>query len=102
MGGSDGRLQRDGWQGREHYFPVLRPDGADTLDEKHRFQGASFSDFETRYTGLSCVNLADQTTKYYYVENDDVLVYNLGTNPLMQYGVDETKDALRTNVLTAL
>lgn len=48
------------------------------------------------------MNLADQTTKYYYVENDDVLVYNLGTNPLMQYGVDETKDALRTNVLTAL
>ena len=55
-----------------------------------------------KYTGLSCVNLADQTTKYYHVENDDALVYNLGTNPLMQYGVDETKDALRTNVLTAL
>ena len=55
----------------------------DTLDEEHRFEGASFSDFETKYTGLSCVNLADQ-------------------NPLMQYGVDETKDALRTNVLTAL
>ena len=75
---------------------------ADTLDEKHRFKGTSFSDFETRYTGLSCVNLADQITKYYHVENDDALVYNLGTNPFMQYGVDETKDALRTNVLTAL
>ena len=25
-GGSDGRLQRDGRQGREHYFPVLRTD----------------------------------------------------------------------------
>jgi hypothetical protein len=74
----------------------------DTLDEEHRFEGASFSDFETKYTGLSCVNLADQTTKYYHVENDDALAYNLGTNPLMQYGVDETKDALRTNVLTAL
>ena len=74
----------------------------DTLDEEHRFEGASFSDFETKYTGLSCVNMADQTTKYYHVENDDALVYNLGTNPLMQYGVDETKDALRTNVLTAL
>lgn len=74
----------------------------DTLDEEHRFEGASFSDFETKYTGLSCVNLADQTTKYYHVENDGALVYNLGTNPLMQYGVDETKDTLRTNVLTAL
>ena len=84
---------------------IFRPYGqtvVDTLDEEHRFEGASFSDFETRYTGLSCVNLADQTTKYYHVENDDALVYNLGTNPLMQYGVDETKDALRTNVLTAL
>lgn len=84
---------------------IFRPYGqtvVDTLDEEHRFEGASFSDFETRYTGLSCVNLADQTTKYYHVENDDALVYNLGTNPFMQYGVDETKDALRTNVLTAL
>ncbi|SDZ96864.1 hypothetical protein SAMN02745687_01261 [Lachnospiraceae bacterium NK3A20] len=84
---------------------IFRPYGqtvVDTLDEEHRFEGASFSDFETRYTGLSCVNLADQTTKYYHVENDDALVYNLGTNPFMQYGVDETKDALRANVLTAL
>ncbi|MGN0254916.1 MAG: hypothetical protein ACI4W2_00185, partial [Eubacterium sp.] len=84
---------------------IFRPYGqtvVDTLDEEHRFEGASFSDFETRYTGLSCVNLADSTTKYYHVDDDDALVYNLGTNPLLQYGVDETKDALRTNVLTAL
>jgi hypothetical protein len=74
----------------------------DTLDEEHRFAGGSFSDFETRYTGLSCVNLADKTTKYYGVEEDTGLTYNLGTNPFMQYGVDETKDALRNNVLTAL
>lgn len=84
---------------------IFRPYGqavVDTLDEEHRFEGASFSDFETRYTGLSCVNLADKMTKYYGMEEDTGLTYNLGTNPFLQYGVDETKDAMRKNILTAL
>lgn len=84
---------------------IFRPYGqtvVDTLDEKHRFEGASFSDFETRYTGLSCVNLADKMTKYYGMEEDTGLTYNLGTNPFLQYGVDETKDTIRKNILTAL
>lgn len=74
----------------------------DALDPEHRFSGGSFSDFETRYTGLSCVNLADKMTKYYHVEEDTGLTYNLGTNPFLQYGVDETKDKMRTEILTAL
>ncbi len=56
----------------------------DTIDSKHRFTGASFSDFETRYTGLSCVNIGDKTTSYYGMEVDDALTYNLRLkrNPL--------------------
>ena len=83
-------------------FKVYNQNIVDTLDPEHRFSGGSFSDFETRYTGLSCVNLADKMTKYYHVEEDTGLTYNLGTNPFLQYGVDETKDKMRASILTAL
>ena len=56
----------------------------DTIDKYHRLNGASFSDFHTRYTGLSCVNIYDKTTSYYSMEQDDGLTYNLGSNPFLQ------------------
>ena len=74
----------------------------DTIDTKRRFTGASFSDFETRYTGVSCVNIADKTTSYYGLETDDALTYNLGSNPFMQYGVDKTEEDMRRAVLDAI
>lgn len=74
----------------------------DTIDSKHRFTGASFSDFETRYTGLSCVNIGDKTTSYYGMEVDDALTYNLGSNPFMQYGVDDAKEEMRRAILHSL
>lgn len=74
----------------------------DTLDTQHRFTGASFSDFITRYTGISCVNIAEKTTSYYGLEVDDGLTYNLGSNPFLQYGVEEAQAGQRRAVLTAL
>lgn len=74
----------------------------DTIDSKHRFTGASFSDFETRYTGLSCVNIGDKTTSYYGMEVDDALTYNLGSNPFLQYGVNEAKEEMRRAILHSL
>lgn len=74
----------------------------DTIDSKHRFTGASFSDFETRYTGLSCVNIGDKTTSYYGMEVDDALTYNLGSNPFLQYGVDDAKEEMRRAILHSL
>lgn len=71
----------------------------DTIDDEHRLAGASFSDFETKYTGLSCVNIADQKTEYYGLDPDDGLTYNLGSNPLLQYGLTDTKDQMRRDVL---
>lgn len=71
----------------------------DTIDDEHRLTGASFSDFETKYTGLSCVNIADQKTEYYGLDPDDGLTYNLGSNPLLQYGLAETKEQMRRDVL---
>lgn len=48
------------------------------------FQGASFSDFITKYTGISVVNIKYGTTNYYGLPVDDGLTYNLGQNPFLQ------------------
>lgn len=90
--GRDGRI----------YFRAYDQNVVDVIGTDNRFTGAEFSDFETRYTGLSCVNIAEKETKYYGMEEDDGLTYNLGSNPFLQYGVNATKDAMRTSILRAL
>lgn len=74
----------------------------DSLDEYHRFRGAKFSDFITRYTGMSCVDLdgEEETTTYYNVSPDNGLTYNLGSNPFLQTSL--VPEQCRKNVLTAL
>lgn len=84
---------------------VFRPytdEVTDTIDAEHRFSGASFSDFVTRYTGLSVVNMADGMTNYYGMEPDDALTMNLGSNPFLQYGVEDTKEQMRRSILDAI
>lgn len=74
----------------------------DTLTNHERFTGSKFSKFETRYSGLSCVNMENDTTSYYGSDPDNYLTYNLGSNPFLQYGVDSYKEQIRRAVLTAL
>ena len=69
--------------------------------QKHRFS-SSFSDFVTRYTAVSSTNLRTQTSEYYALETDDGLTMNLGVNPLLQFGLEETRAELCGNILTAL
>ena len=69
--------------------------------QKHRFS-SSFSDFVTRYTAVSSTNLRTQTSEYYALEEDDGLTMNLGVNPLLQFGLEETREELCWNILTAL
>ena len=69
--------------------------------QKHRFS-SSFSDFVTRYTAVSSTNLRTQTAEYYALETDDGLTMNLGINPLLQFGLEETREELCRNILTAL
>lgn len=77
-------------------------DPVDTIDDSHRFTGASFSDYASRYTGMSVVDMKSQTTIYYNVDPDDGLTYNLGSNPFLQYGTEEMYEARRLAVLDAL
>lgn len=69
--------------------------------QKHRFS-SSFSDFVTRYTAVSSTNLRTQTSEYYALETDDGLTMNLEVNPLLQFGLEETRAELCGNILTAL
>lgn len=68
---------------------------------KHRFT-SSFSDFITRYTAVSSTNKKTEMAEYYALEVDDGLTMNLGVNPLLQFGVDETRRQLCTNILNDL
>ncbi len=75
--------------------PVMEVQG------RHRFS-SSFSDFITRYTAVSSTNLRTQTAEYYALEPDDGLTMNLGVNPLLQFGLEETRKQLCENILHGL
>ncbi len=61
---------------------------------------SSFSDFITRYTAVSSTNVRTKTAEYYALDPDDGLTMNLGTNPLLQFGLAETRKTLLTNILS--
>lgn len=69
------------------------------ITNKQRFS-SSFSDFITRYTAVSSTNMRTQTAEYYALEPDDGLTMNLGVNPFLQFGVDETRKELCEQILT--
>lgn len=68
------------------------------ITQKQRFS-SSFSDFITRYTAISSTNLRTQTAEYYSLEVDDGLTMNLGSNPFLQFGLEETRKTLCENIL---
>lgn len=68
------------------------------ISNKQRFS-SSFSDFITRYTAVSSTNLKTQTAEYYALETDDGLTMNLGVNPFLQFGTDDIRKELCTNIL---
>lgn len=83
-------------------FRSFSTESVDTISDTERLTGSSFSDFETRYTGLSVVDVNNHQTKYYGLKTDDGLTLNLGSNPFLQYGLQETKDELCTNLLNEI
>jgi len=68
------------------------------ISSKQRFS-SSFSDFITRYTAVSSTNLRTQIAEYYGLEEDNGLTMNLGVNPFLQFGLEETREALCINIL---
>ena len=60
---------------------------------------SSFSDFVTRYTAINSTNNRTQTAEYYALDPDDGLTMNLEVNPLLQFGLVETRKSILLNVL---
>ena len=74
----------------------------DTLDSERRSDGSKFSAFATRYSGLSYVNIDDQTSVYIGLTPDDALTMNLGQNPFLQYGLTAKKTRIAKAILNEL
>lgn len=72
-----------------------------TVSDKQRFS-SSFSDFITRYTAISSTNIKTQISEYYALDPDDGLTMNLGVNPLLQFGLEDTRKTLLENILRDL
>ena len=72
-----------------------------TMEAKHRFS-SSYSDFVTRYTAVYSTNEVDAISEYYCLDPDDGLTMNLGVNPLLQYGLVNTREVVITNILNAI
>ena len=72
-----------------------------TMEAKHRFS-SSYSDFVTRYTAVYSTNEIDAISEYYCLDPDDGLTMNLGVNPLLQYGLVNTREVVITNILNAI
>ena len=72
-----------------------------SVDSRHRFS-SSFSDFVTRYTAVSSTNKKTETAEYYAKDPDDGLTMNLGVNPLLQFGLDETRERIINTILDAI
>ena len=71
------------------------------VEQRQRFS-SSFSDFITRYTAVSSTNKRTQTAEYYALDPDNGLTMNLGVNPLLQFGLEETREGLCRNILADL
>ena len=71
------------------------------INNTHRFS-SSFSDFVTKYTAVSSTNKRTETAEYYAVDPDDGLTMNLGVNPLLQFGLDETRERIIKNILGSI
>ena len=72
-----------------------------TINNTHRYS-SSFSDFVTRYTAISSTNRRTNTAEYYSLDPDDGLTMNLETNPLLQFGLDETRSRILNTILNAI
>lgn len=83
---------------------VLRPfygTSVGTFDDTKRFTGCKFSDYITSYAGIT-VNDLDEGGTRTYTNGKSGVTLDIGDNPLMQYGVDGTLDAIGNAIAYAL
>ena len=69
-----------------------------SITDRQRFS-SSFSDFINRYTAVNSTNQKTTTAEYYALTPDDGLTMNLGVNPLLQFGLRDTREKIIRNIL---
>lgn len=74
----------------------------DTITASNRFESSTFSGYETRYSGVSVVDIASKQTRYYGTDYDVYLTMNLGANPFLQYGTRATKETMMRAILDSI
>lgn len=72
----------------------------DSLSPRERHNGGSFSDYITKYTGISYLDLAAKSTRYTGAVVDDGTSLNLGGNPFTQS--EAQAETVVGNLLTAI
>ena len=74
-----------------------------SLDKKHRFANASFSDYTTKFNGVKCRFIAiENYAPYEYIDAfTDGLVLDMGDIPILR-GLPETKNTILENVYNVL
>ena len=60
------------------------------------------ADYITKYTGLYATYRAGGVTEYYKVEPDDGLIYNIGTNPLLQIAATQERSQILQGIINHL
>ena len=63
---------------------------------------SKIADYITRYTGLYATYRAGGVTEYYKVEPDDGLIYNIGTNPLLQIAFTAERSEILQEIIDNL
>lgn len=92
--GRDGKLYLRKYQATE--------DCVMTASDQERFEGGSFSDFVTEYSGVAYTDIDTQEYVYVTEGEDTKLTYNLGANPFIQYGSGSIKKQMCLNILREL
>ena len=83
---------------------VLRPfhgTSVGSFDSSKRFTGCKFSDYVTSYAGITVNDMEEGGTKT-YTNGKAGVTLDIGDNPLMQYGIDTTLDAIGNAIAYAL
>lgn len=63
---------------------------------------SKIADYITKYTGLYATYRAGGVTEYYKVEPDDGLIYNIGTNPLLQIAATQERSQILQGIINHL
>lgn len=68
-----------------------------SIGNTRRFSGAKYSDFETRFDGLSYQDVMT-TGETFYIGDPDGFVMELGNNPFLQYGTPTVVQLRASNI----